>query len=55
MRKIKIFVTFGLIISELSPFCAQKINFQNQNFENTDGNTRNPKGMKTRITIFGTK
>ncbi|NML71758.1 leucine-rich repeat domain-containing protein [Chryseobacterium sp. RP-3-3] len=33
MRKIKIFTTFCLIISGFSLFCAQKINFKDQNFE----------------------
>lgn len=31
--KIKIFASLGLIILGLSPFCAQKINFKDQNFE----------------------
>lgn len=31
--KIKIFATFGLVISGFSLFCAQKINFKDPNFE----------------------
>ncbi|MGG5208480.1 leucine-rich repeat domain-containing protein [Chryseobacterium sp. MIQD13] len=33
MMKIKIFTTLGLIISGFSLFCAQKLNFKDQNFE----------------------
>jgi len=33
MRKIKIFTTLGLIISGLSLFYTQKLNFKDQNFE----------------------
>ncbi|KFF25337.1 leucine-rich repeat domain-containing protein [Chryseobacterium vrystaatense] len=33
MMKIKIFATLSLIISGFSPFCTQKLNFKDQNFE----------------------
>ncbi|WP_238640009.1 leucine-rich repeat domain-containing protein [Chryseobacterium elymi] len=33
MMKIKIFATFGLIISGFSLFCSQKLNFKDPNFE----------------------